>query len=78
MSKFTKTEQAILDVLGDGVPHAKAEVHACLPDELGEMNNIHRHITAIRKKLPNGLAIACVLRDRRHKYLMYKPLRMDE
>jgi len=76
--KFTKTEQAILDVLGDGVPHLKAELHACLPDELGDISNIRRHISAIRKKLPAPLEIACVVRDRRHKYLLYRHLRMDE
>jgi hypothetical protein len=72
--KFTKTERAILILLADGVPHNRLEVHACLPDELGALKNIHRHISAIRQKLPNTLGIACILHDRQHKYLLYKPL----
>ena len=48
---FTPTEQAMLAVLSDGMSHGKAELHACLPDELGSLDNVKVHVTNIRKKL---------------------------
>ena len=60
--KFTPTHQAMLDVLADGRPHLRKELHACLPDELGPPTNIHAHLTAIRKMLrPKGQDIICTL-----------------
>jgi len=68
-SKFTKTEQLMLNVLADGYPHTREELHACLPDELSALGAIKRHLSGIRKKLrPQGQDIICELRDRRPLY----------
>lgn len=48
---FTPTEQRMMDVLGDGLPHTAKELHACLMDELGPVRNITTHLSNIRKKL---------------------------
>lgn len=49
--EFTVTEQKMIDVLSDGQLHTAKELHKCLPDELGPVDNIKPHITSIRQKL---------------------------
>ena len=69
MNDFTLTQQAMLDVLADGLPHTREELHACLPDELGPLGNIRRHLVAIRKVLrPKGHDIVCERVRRRSHY----------
>ena len=66
---FTPTQTAMLKVLSDGMPHSKAELHECLPDELGPMKNISRHLGEIRKALrPRGQDVLCEYRDRARLY----------
>ena len=66
---FTPTQTAMLKVLSDGLPHSKAELHACLPDELGAADNVFRHISAIRKTLrPRGQDVLCEYRERSRFY----------
>lgn len=66
---FTKTEQAMLDVLADGLPHTFDELHACLPDELSMKKSIGKHITAMRKVLRReGHEIICEFAKRRKFY----------
>lgn len=60
---FTPTESRMLAVLADGLPHSRAELHACLFDDLGPLSNVNCHLTAIRRKLrPAGQTIVCELR----------------
>jgi DNA-binding winged helix-turn-helix (wHTH) protein len=57
---FTPTQAKILSVLADGESHAREEIHACLPDDLGSLENIHAHISTIRKRLrEQGQDIVC-------------------
>lgn len=73
--KLTPTERKILDVLSDGLPHTRAEVHACLPDELGDMSNVWVHISNLRGKLrATGRDVACVYRNRRRHYQLFRLL----
>ncbi|MFA5376352.1 MAG: hypothetical protein WC455_11460 [Dehalococcoidia bacterium] len=66
---FTPTQTAMLKVLSDGLPHSKAELHACLPDEMGPLKNISRHLGEIRKALrPRGQDVLCEYRDRARLY----------
>jgi hypothetical protein len=66
---FTPTQTAMLKVLSDGMPHSKAELHACLPDELSRPNSILRHLVDIRKVLrPRGQDVLCEYRDRARFY----------
>ncbi len=75
---FTRTEAAMLKVLEDGELHTREELHACLSDNLGSIGNIRPHLTSIRKKLkPTGRDIVCVVRNRKHFYLLYRPLSAD-
>jgi hypothetical protein len=68
-AKFTKTQAAMLAVLADGRPHPRRALHDCLPDELGDQGNIHRHISAIRKVIrPLGEDVLCVLVNRQIHY----------
>lgn len=60
--QFTPTQQAMLKVLSDGMPHTREELHACLPDNLGALSNIRAHIANIRKALrPIGQDVVCEL-----------------
>jgi hypothetical protein len=57
---FTATERRILDLLGDGLHHPRADVKDCLNDELASYGNLVNHISAIRKRLrPRGQDIIC-------------------
>ena len=51
MPGFTPTQQRILNVLSDGMPHTKEEMRDCLNDELSGGNNLRVHLTYLRKKL---------------------------
>lgn len=52
----------MLTILADGLPHRREELHACLPDDLGDLSNIKAHLTAIRKAIrPQGRDVACEL-----------------
>lgn len=49
--RLTPTQKKMLQLLSDGMPHSRAEVHACLPDELGARTNIYPHLSGIRRQL---------------------------
>jgi hypothetical protein len=62
MPEFTPTESRIIKLLSDGLPHKKKEIHECLYDDMGRLNNIQQRISMIRKKLrPIGQDIICEL-----------------
>ena len=67
MQNFTPTEQRMIDVLADGKPHRREELHACLGDELQPLTAIQMHICKMRKKLV-GHDILCVARNRSYYY----------
>jgi hypothetical protein len=55
---FTPTEHRIMEVLQDGLPHTREEIHACLSDELSSLDAIKPHICSLRPKLESrGLGI---------------------
>ncbi len=62
--KPTPTQQKMLDLLSDGMPHSREEMFACLWDEESRYVAIHPHISLIRKLLPPGEAIICEYRKR--------------
>jgi hypothetical protein len=56
--EFTPTQARIMAVLGDGRPHTKAELLACLDDDLAPPHALGFHISNLRKKLaPKGQGI---------------------
>lgn len=66
-TKFTKTEQLILEVLSDGKPHHRSEIME--KADLMSMSSVSEHICRIRKKLVRvGQTIPCVLTGRKIHY----------
>jgi hypothetical protein len=78
-SAFTPVQSRMLEVLRDGLPHTRYELHDCLQDEMGPISNIRSHLSSIRKKIrPFGEDIICELANRRicyrHVRLLASPL----
>ena len=71
--KFTRTERRMMEILADGLPHSRRELHACLPDELGALKNIWTHLSRIRKKVRlKGEEIVCVIHNRTVHYRLVR------
>lgn len=61
--RFTPTQQRMVDLLADGLPHPRQQLRECLYDELSEFSVVQNHISDIRKKLLlRGEYIVCELR----------------
>lgn len=61
MTKFTRTERFIMELLSDGQVHNVDEILRKCVSEDGTMNNLAPHITSLRKKVsPSGLLIMFV------------------
>lgn len=71
---LTATQQRIYDMLCDGLPHSRKEIHTCLPDELSQITAIQAHITMLRKKLPPGQAILVEVKSRSVHYRLVRLL----
>jgi DNA-binding winged helix-turn-helix (wHTH) protein len=56
---LTETEDKIIRILADEERHSRYQLADCLPDELSTINALQRHISAIRKKLPDGHYVIC-------------------
>lgn len=68
-SRFTRTQQMILEVLEDGLPHARKELAECLSDDLAGSNSMLQHLSAMRKLLrPSGHDIICQFVNNRRCY----------
>jgi hypothetical protein len=68
-SAYTPTQRRMLRLLQDGLPHARAELKACLVDDLGNWNNVQVHISRLRKRLrPKGQDILCVVANQKISY----------
>jgi|SRR5580658_10449155 hypothetical protein len=66
---FTPVQQRIMDLLSDGLPHTRREIHGCLRDEQSKVSAIGVHISDIRKKvLPTGYTFVCTLSSRKIRY----------
>lgn len=60
--RYTPTQRRMLDVLADGLPHNRQELHACLDDELTAPEAIKFHISTMRVTLRRaGQDIVCEL-----------------
>lgn len=77
--EFTTTEYKLLRILSDGLPHRREELFECLPDELGPMRNVRRHLYNIRKKIERkGEDILCVFVERRICYRLVRLINKRE
>lgn len=60
---YTPIERKLLDMLSDGRPHHRAELHALAWDRQDRLQNMQIHISNLRKKLrPKGRDIVCEVR----------------
>jgi hypothetical protein len=67
--KLSMIQEKMLAVLADGMPHKRQELIDCIGDELADYNNLHPHLTAIRRIIrPMGHDIICQLVNRQHHY----------
>ena len=66
---FTPTQLRILQVLSDGLQHTRAELIACLCDDLCGKGVVATHLTYLRAKLrPMGQDVVCEAVGRSVKY----------
>lgn len=69
MPQFTPTEQRIVDMLSDGLPHSREELVGTI-DELATRKNLQVHITRIRNKLrPIGEDVVCEAVSLRYRHV---------
>jgi hypothetical protein len=72
--KLSPVQRKMLEVLADGLPHRRAELHACLWDREGAMRNIRTHLSIIRKHLnERGESIICEMHE---KHICYRHVRL--
>ena len=67
---FTATEQRLMAVFADHLPHRSADLVSCLCDpECGSIQTVLQHISNIRTKIrPLGHDILCVIANRKPAY----------
>lgn len=71
VTDLTPTERKMFRVLEDRKDHTREELHACLWDQEGSINNIQMHISNLRRKVaPLSMEILCVVRGYQHLYRM--------
>lgn len=69
MIKFSPTEQILVNILQDGMPHSKSELKAALDGEYTSDGSIRVHMHSIRKKLnPLGQTVICEFYKRNLAY----------
>lgn len=69
MDELSPTQRRIAELLADGRPHTRAELHALLPRDGGPLSNVQPHLTALRKRLrPLGEEVVCEIVSRRICY----------
>jgi hypothetical protein len=69
MLVFTETQQILIAILKDGMPHHRTELRNAIDGELTSFTNLQNHLSHIRKKLrPIGQDIICEFVNRRICY----------
>lgn len=48
---LTPTQRRMMAVLGDGMIHSKQELHACLNDDMAQVELVVCHISLLRKRI---------------------------
>lgn len=68
-------QRKMVQVLIDGLPHRREELHGCLLDRLGPLSNIKSNISKIRKQAHIlNLEIVCTLAQRTVWYRLVRPI----
>lgn len=71
-ARLTPTETRIFDLLSDGERHSRKEVHCQINDELSRYVTFQMHVSNLRRKLPAGYGIVCVIHKRQHWYQLVR------
>jgi hypothetical protein len=72
---YTLTQERMLKILSDGLPHTKQELHSCLYDDQGPVNNVQMHISNLRDRIQrNGFDIVCCRNNGDSWYRMVRHL----
>lgn len=72
MEHFSPTQQRIVDLLADCLPHSNDEIYGCLLSA-GTVNHIKQHLSNIRKILrPTGKDIATLKHNGRTHYCLIR------
>ena len=76
---FTPTQQRMLAVLSDGLPHTVEELLSCIDDTLASKQNVQHHVSDARKVLrPRGQDVICEWVRRRRLYRWVRLISADE
>ena len=76
---FPPIQQRIRELLGDGKPHKRAELLACIGDELASIQSLNNQLTMMRKVLRVlGLNIVCALVNRSIHYQLVWTFREEQ
>lgn len=76
--KLTPVQRKMLNLLSDGVPRTRRELHACLYDESGPLSRIQAHISGMRKVVrPLGEDIVITFFDQTICYRLVTLLKPD-
>lgn len=71
---FTETEQLIINILSDGLPHNRHELRKAIDGEFATLNTVNVHLYSIRRKIrPLGQDIICEFSNRR---ICYRQVRL--
>lgn len=77
--RFTPTQLKIVQLLADGKPHTRKEIHDLLWDEQSPITAIRAHITNCRKMLRVlGEEIVCELYESKVHYRRVKVQELDQ
>jgi len=75
---WTPVETKMLQLLSDGKPHTREELHGCLWDDKSYLRTIQFHLSKIRQRLrPQGQDIICELFKRQIHYRHIRYLASD-
>ncbi len=76
---YTPTERRLLALLADGRPHSRAELHACLDDDLAAPRAIQFHVSRLRGKLrPAKQTVVCEIHRGAPHYRHVRLLEAEE
>jgi len=74
---FTPTQQRMLDVLHDGMPHSVDELKACLPGGTGRHRQVIANVSVLRKRLESEdkhILLLSVFHNRKLHYRLVRKL----
>lgn len=79
MPDLSPTEQRLLELLNDGLPHDRTELYKALYDDLGDMTVLRVHISNLNAKLRRvGREVVCRSYGKYTRYQQFRSFSHDE